>query len=287
MNQKQETNWTVLKVLNWTAQRFSEKGFSAARLEAEVLLAHSLAVPRIKLYTDFDKPMDKLELGRFRELVKRRLSFEPLAYITQKREFWSLSLEMNRKVLIPRPETELLVEVVLEIARRKEPAAIVDVGTGSGAIAIALKHELKSMRVIASDIDEGALDLARQNAEKHQLVIEFFKGDLLEPLPEEAVIDIVVANLPYVTKAEFEALDDGVKLWEPRLALDGGDDGLDVIRRLVYQAVRRLGPGGWIALEVGWRQAMTVKELLAQSDFVDISVHKDLAGVERVVTARV
>ena len=280
-------SWTPLKVLDWTTKRFDSAGIPSARLDAQVLLAHVLQCERVALYTGFDKPLAEEELRAFRELIKRRLAGEPTAYLVGEREFWSLRLHVDRRVLIPRPDTELLVEVALELLRGREgEVRIADIATGSGAIAIALAHELPNARVVATDVSADALEVAAHNAAVHGVEqrVSFQRGDLTAALAGAAPFDLLVANLPYIRSAEIAALDREVRN-EPRLALDGGADGLDLVRRLIGDAPARIAPGGAIALEHGYDQGPAVAGLLAD-EFDDVVVRRDLAGQPRVSYAR-
>ena len=347
--------WTVRRVLLWTQQRFAKSGLSSPRLDAEVLLSHCLGKTRVGLYLSFEQPLVDQELAEYRELIKRRLAGEPVAYLVGQREFFSLPLHVTPAVLIPRPETELLVEEALRllkiaqdqpgqpepsevmadaepepepvqtvavpgvavtvqydpeptvaqvapaeteasksVAQPAEPVAIavtpeaqtvVDVGTGSGAIALAIKHERPSVRMIAIDRSPAALEVARGNAASLNLAIEFLEDDLLSTLPAEVAPDLLTANLPYIPTADLAGLSKDVQS-EPRLALDGGADGLLLIERLVTMAARRLTPGAAILLEVGAGQAPAVEKLLRQAGFVEVHSLRDLAGIERVVSGR-
>lgn len=399
--QSETADWTVRRVLQWTQQRFTARGLGSPRLDAELLLGHSLGWPRVKLYTNYDQPLAADELGRYRELIRRRLGGEPVAYLTGEKEFYSLNLQVTDAVLIPRPETELLVEVALAMlppppggepaeaepelpddiqadiqpdiqpelqadiqpapqqvpaepgvaltvhyedpapepaddpkstseadesavavhlpegsaraaapavaprrgrqknqadASRAAPAAahpggepaivvVADVGTGSGAVALALKHSRPELRVQAIDQCAAALQVAAQNAERLKLPIEFFHGDLLTPLPPPLRLDLITANLPYIPSADIAALAPEVHA-EPPAALDGGPDGLDVIRRLIAMAPRRLRPGGALLLEIGAGQHQAVEALLQAAGFTQIKSHRDLAQIERVVSGR-
>jgi len=282
-------SWTNLRVLRWTTERFEREGLDSPRLDAELLLAHCLGVDRVRLYVDFERPLTPEELARYRQTIQRRLGREPVAYITGAREFWSLSLLVSRDVLIPRPESETLVERSLALLQQiGEPSPlVVDVGTGSGAIAVALATEVPDARVVAVDIAPAALELARANADRTGVSLSLFGGDLLDAVPDDAgAPDLIVANLPYVTSAELEALQPEVARWEPRLALDGGEDGLDLFRRLIPQAVRRLRTTGAIVLEIGQGQSERVIDLLGRHGLVEVEVHRDLAGIARVVSGR-
>lgn len=258
------------------------------RLSAQVLLAHALGCDRVGLYVQFDKPLAPEELGRYRELVRRRLGGEPVAYLVGSQEFWSIALAVDGRALIPRRDSETLVEVVLAaIADRAAPLRIADIGTGSGALALALLRELPAARAVATDLAPGALALAGENAARLGLAerIDLRQGDLLEPLAGEA-FDVLVANLPYVPSGDIDRLAPEVKR-EPRAALDGGADGLDLVRRLVASCAGALAPGGLVALEHGFDQGAAVRELLAQAGaFEPAETRSDLAGHPRVTSAR-
>jgi release factor glutamine methyltransferase len=277
-----EERWTILRVLEWTSGRFERAGLDASRLEAEVLLADCLGVERLRLYLDYAKPLQRAELSRFRQTIRRRLDGEPLAYITGAKEFWSLTLQVERSVLIPRPETELLVELAIQRATGRDPLTVVDVGTGSGAVAIAIASELPQARVLATEMSADALVVARGNVERHGVQVELLQGDLLAPLPRDLAPDLVVANLPYIRRGDLVGLQREIVDWEPQAALDGGDDGLDLVRRLIQQGPRVLAPGGVLLLEIGHDQGAAVHGLLVAAEFAEVEVHKDLAGLDRV-----
>jgi release factor glutamine methyltransferase len=271
-------------VIAWTAQRFASIS-SSPRLDAEVLLAHCLGVDRVGLYVDYDKPLTEEERGRFRALVRRRLAGEPVAYLVGEREFWSLPLEVGPGVLVPRPETELLVELTLARLRdaRADAPCSIDVGTGSGAVAVAASHELGGRPMWATDIVPASLQMAARNADRHGVSLRLVCGDLLAPFVSRPTFDLIVANLPYIPTAEMAGLAPDVGRWEPTLALDGGPDGLVLIRRLVPQAATRLRPGGTLMLEMDPAQAAPLAEILGAWGLRDIRVHDDLAGRARVV----
>lgn len=383
----ESASWTIRRVLAWTQQRFLARGLGSPRLDAELLLGHSLGWPRVALYTNFDQPLSAEELGRYRELIRRRLGGEPVAYLTGQKEFYSLALAVSDAVLIPRPETELLVEVALsmlppdrssaaarkaaaeepaafieeptqpvdepgapqqvpaepgvaltvhyEMQETQEPAApdpessppgspaaptraggddgaktspavaakaqkpaaaypesgtppaaiVADVGTGSGAVALALKHTRPELRVLAIEKCAAALNVATGNAARLGLVVEFFHGDLLTPLPPPLRLDLITANLPYIPSANIAALAPEVRA-EPEAALDGGPDGLDIIRRLVAMAPQRLRAGGALLLEIGAGQHQAVSAILRAAGFTQVQSHRDLAQIERVVSGR-
>lgn len=279
--------WTIMKVLVWTQGRFTERGLPTARLDAEVLLAHTVKRDRVGLYTHFDQPLSPEELTAYRELIKRRLAGEPVAYLVGRREFRSLDLEVDARVLIPRPDTETLVEVALgllpPLGGERSPH-IVDVGTGSGAIAIAIAVARPDATVEAVDRSPDAVAVARKNAAQHAPSVSIHEGDLLAPIKAE-VIDLIVSNPPYIPTAEIDGLQIEVRR-EPRLALDGGADGLVIVRRLIGDAAQRLRSGGALAIEIGAGQAAATEALFAEAGFGERARHKDLGGIERVVSGR-
>jgi release factor glutamine methyltransferase len=264
------------------------------RLDAELLASHAFGLSRITLYTEFDRPLSPPELGRLRELVKRRQAGEPVAYLTGRKQFWNIELEVDQRVLVPRPDTETVVEAALALCRAVAAetggsdgqwARIVDVGTGSGAIALALKKELPQAEVLAIDSSADALAVARGNALRLGLEVTFLEGDLLDPLDEAAPVDLIVANLPYVPSGDIPGLAPEVRS-EPLVALDGGEDGLDLVRRLVARAASVLRPGGALVLEVGLGQAGAVVALTRAAGLTLPETRADLAGTARVVIAR-
>ena len=273
--------WTVLKVLKWTTGYLAERGIEGGRLDAELLLADLLQLDRVGLYLNFDRPLDPGELARFRERVGRRARREPLQYILGRAEFWSLPFRVGPAVLVPRPDTEVLVEEALD--RAPVTPQILDVGTGSGAIAVALAHELPAARVTALDISATALAVAQQNAADNGVAerIRFVEGDLHALAPE--AFDLVVANPPYIAEGELAGLMPEVRDFEPRLALAGGADGLDAYRALARQAPRLLTAAGWLLVEVGAGQAEAVRALLAAAGLTNLFCRDDYAGVPRVV----
>jgi release factor glutamine methyltransferase len=278
-----KTSWTILEVLVWTTARFGERGVASPRLDAELLAAHALGLSRVQLYTQFDRPLEAPELASLRELVKRRQAGEPVAYITGRKEFWSLDLGVDGRVLIPRPDTETAVEETVSLA--SQGGRVADVGTGSGAIALAVAKARPDLTVLASDVSADALAVARANAERLGLAVTFVEGSLLAPLLSAGPFDLLVANLPYIPTGELAALPPEVRR-EPQLALDGGEDGLGLVRALVVDAAGALVPGGALVLEVGAGQAPASTELLRAAGFEDLRVRRDLAGVERVVSGR-
>lgn len=282
------TLWTVREVLSWTRERFSRDGLESARLDAEVLLAHALDMQRVGLYLDLDRPLDDSERGRYRALVSRRLQREPVAYLVGEREFWSRPFAVDARVLVPRPETEILVEQALVTLREFTAPRVLDVGTGSGAIAVTLAAERPDARVVATDVSAAALEVAAANADRHEVDITLHAGDLLEALPaQEAPFQLVAANLPYVAPGDRDSLAPEL-LAEPTGALFAEDGGLALLKRLICAAPAHLQrPGGAVLLEVGMGQAPAVTKLMIDAGISDrVTVHRDLAGVDRVVEGR-
>ncbi len=285
--------WTILKLIRWTEERFKKEGLSTPRLDAEVLLAESLGMDRVGLYTHFDQPLQPGELARFKELIRRRMAHEPLAYITGKREFWSLPFKVTPDVLIPRPETEGLVAEALRLTAVLEHGdrgvRILEIGTGSGAIIIALAKELPSASLVATDFSEKALALARENAAAMDVKerIRFLSGDLFAPLEEEIPFDLILSNPPYIPRNQFTSLAPEVRDFEPRIALDGGEDGLTFFRRALPRVGRYLQPAGWVLIEIGAGQDPEVGRIAAEApDLEAFTFIPDLAGIKRVFKAR-
>jgi len=274
----------LAEVLRRSTQYLEDRGSPTARLDAELLLAHGLGVSRIELYTGHDRPMTESELEVCRELVRRRGDREPVAYIVGTRGFRHLDLKVDSCVLVPRPETELVVDRCLELLRGVEQPAVLDVGTGSGAIALAIASELPAARVTATDISPAALDVAWANAVALGLAVEVRRGDLLDGLDDRR-FDLIVSNPPYVSEQEIEDLEPEVAVHEPRLATVAGD-GLDAYRRLLPDAREHLAEGGWLVLECGAGQAAWLSGELGRLGYGSIDIARDLAGTERVVSAR-
>jgi release factor glutamine methyltransferase len=279
--------WTVLELLRWTAEHFASRGIESARLDAECLLAHALGTSRIALYLDFEKPVGEEERAPFRELVRRRADERvPVALLTGHKEFWSLDFEVTRDVLVPRPETETLVELALRQVQAPEAQLdVLDLGTGSGAIAIALATELPNARFTATDLSAAALEVARRNAETHGVTdrIRFLAGDAFEPVAEER-FDLVLSNPPYVAQGEAPQLAPEL-LHEPSAALFSGGDGTDLLARLAREVAARLADDGFMAFEVGAEQAERVAAWLSEAGLAGVSIHRDAAGQPRVVSA--
>jgi release factor glutamine methyltransferase len=273
-------DWTIKDLIAWTTRYFQKQGLAAARLEAEILLAYALEENRVFLYTNFDAPVNQQERERFRRLIQRRTRREPLAYITGEKEFMSLRFAVSPEVLIPRPETELLVETAIDLCAR-DGSRICDVGTGSGAIAVSLAHYLPSARITAVDVSMEALQIAGRNAARHGVDIDFQLSDLLAEIDPAVKFDLIVANLPYITEAQYQCLEPEIRLYEPQQALLGGGDGLDIYRRLMPQASKHLNEGGRMLLEIGADQGHAAMDLARSLG--PGQVMADLAGKDRLI----
>jgi release factor glutamine methyltransferase len=309
-------NWTIQKLLSWMTEYFTDKGIDSPRLSAELLLSHVLKMQRIELYTQFDKAVAKDQLDILHDLVKRAGQNEPIAYLAGKTEFYSLQLEVCPDCMIPRPETELLVERAIEFLRarpvspatgriskrrgkaqnqgvsngaRTGPQFVCDLCTGCGCIAVAIAKNYAGAKIIATDICDAALNVAAKNIEKYKLKdrITLLSGDLFEPLVPHLDVDkfdLIVCNPPYVSADEYEKLEKNVKDYEPKLALFAGVDGLDVYRRIIEQADGFLKSDAALMLEIGYSQGPAVKELLEQSGvFVEVKIEKDFNDNDRIV----
>jgi release factor glutamine methyltransferase len=288
----QTESWTIGRLLKWTTDYLQSHGSDTPRLDAEVLLAHARGCQRIELYTAFEQTPPDDVLASFRQLVRERAGGAPVAYLVGRREFYSLPFRVTSDVLIPRPETEFLVIGLLDLAKARggeAPLSIVDVGTGSGIIAICAARHLPTARIVAIDRSPAALAVAKANAADHQVSdrIEFLEGDLLAVLPAEPQFDFVVSNPPYVTSAEMEQLSPSLKNFEPRMALEAGPTGTEVIERLIPQAAERLNAGGSLLVEISPMLDEAVHKLLAGDERFQIGpTRKDLAGLARVVQAK-
>ena len=285
--------WTILNLIRWTDERFRREGLSTARLDAEVLLAETLGVDRVGLYTHFDQPLHPEELARFKKLIQKRLQREPVAYIIGRREFWSLPFKVTPDVLIPRPETEILVAEALKIvsapAGTGRKLRILEIGTGSGAISIALAKEFPSASLVATDLSAKALAIAQENASRLGVDerIQFRQGDLFAPLGKESAFELIITNPPYIAEDDFPSLPPEVRNFEPRLALDGGKDGLAFFRKALPRVGEFLSPGGWFLAEIGAGQEEKIRQIaVANPGLASGAFVPDLAGINRVFKAR-
>jgi release factor glutamine methyltransferase len=273
--------WTVLKILTWTRDYLAGKGVENARLESEWLLSAALGLDRVGLYVNFDRPLNDGELSSFRGMVVRRARREPLQHILGSQEFIGLEFEVTAAALIPRHDTETLVEEAVK--HGKGAVSILDIGVGSGCIAVALAKLLPGTRISGVEQSEEALALAERNAAKNNVSINLLHGSLFEPF-EGQRFDLIVSNPPYIPTGNIDSLQPEVRDFEPREALDGGLDGLDFYRAIIPLVTDHLKPGGWLLFEVGIGQAERVLELFAQSGFFsEFFTAKDPAGIDRVV----
>jgi len=284
--------WIIKDLLPVSTDYLKKKNIESPRLCAEILLSHQLGLSRLKLYLEYDQPVGANDLGSYREMIKRLAEGEPIQYITGIQEFWSMDFIVNKDVLIPRPETEILVEQAIRVYKENNyaelPAVnILDICTGSGAIAVAIASELKNAEIFASDISGDALNTARLNITRHgmQKRITPLEGDLFEPFKGlNNHFDIIVSNPPYVSKEEYSLLPVKIRDFEPRIALESGADGLNHIRAILEYAPKYLKPGGWLMLEMDPSQTNTVAEIIAKNDFLlNASVVKDFSNRARVV----
>jgi release factor glutamine methyltransferase len=280
--------WTVGRLLAWTTDFFRRRGFESPRLDAEVLLATVLEWQRVELYTHYEDVVGDRARERYRELVRRRAEGAPVAYLVGRKEFYSLPLKVSSAVLIPRPESEFVVVEFLEAVKGRGAVRAVDVGVGSGCLAVACARHHPEAEFVAVDLSPEALDQARKNAARHELSgrIEFVQGDLLAPVADRPAFDVIISNPPYIPTSAIETLEPGVKDHEPRLALDGGPDGLNVVTRLIAEAVPLLKVGGRLILEIGSAQEEAVRDrIAAHPEFDLLPTVRDLRGHPRVIQA--
>lgn len=278
--------WTILKTLRWTEDYFRQHDIDHSRSAAEILLAHSLRCERIDLYLRYDQPLQDDELARFKSLIKRRVQREPDAYIIGHKEFWSLLFQVSPAVLIPRPETECLVETALRRFPANEAIQVLELGTGSGAISIALAHERSNWKIKASDSSPDALEVARRNARRLLTSdrIAFFRGSWFEPFEDcRHFFDLIISNPPYISSGDLAGLDPEIRQYEPCAALDGGADGLACLSHIITTAPDYLRPDGALILEIGYDQGDAVSALGHRSGAYDsIGIEKDYSGLDRV-----
>jgi release factor glutamine methyltransferase len=288
--QQKQKQWKLIDLLNWTADYLTQKGFENGRLETERLLAHSLDLDRIDLYVNFDRPLVPEELSHFKSLLKRRLEHEPLQYILGETEFYSLPFNVASGVLIPRPETEILVDQVRSVCSNEfqecETVNLLDVGTGSGNIAIACARHIPNAKTTAVDVSEQALEIAQQNAELNEVAekVAFFQQDALGDWKTEyhQKFDVIVSNPPYISTAEYEKLDDEIKNFEPQKALLAGEKGLCFYHKFLPQLHNLLKPGGFVFFEIGETQAQQLSEFYSNNGF-SAEIIKDLAEKDRIL----
>lgn len=292
MNKESDSDnqvWTISGLIKWTSEYFEAREIDNPRMAAELLLSHCLGLTRLDLYLQHDKPMLQKELALFKTLIKRRVTREPVAYITGVKGFWSLDLAVSADVLIPRPDTECLVETALSVISenfQQGPLKIADLGTGSGAVVLALAASLPENYYCAVDISPAALCIAKKNATFNcpDANINFIAGSWLDAFSEEEIFDVIVSNPPYIPTKDILDLQAEVRMYEPALALDGDADGLKCIRHIVKNAHNFLKPGGWLMLEIAFDQKKDVLEIVAGTGcYAKTEFLKDFAGNDRVV----
>ncbi len=283
--EKSDKIWTVRDVISWTVNYLEEKGIPNARVEVENLVSYIIGVSRLNLYLQLDRPMSRDELDKFKILVKRRLKREPLQYIIGKSYFWKYEFYVEKGVFIPRRDTECLVELSIRYLKGKNSPFIVDVGVGSGCILLSLLRDVPNARGVGIDISKTAIKVFMIN--RKRLLLEdranVILGDAFSSIKVAPIFDAVISNPPYVRSGEIDKLQEEIVYFEPREALDGGEDGLQFIRMLVREAYVRLREGGFLAMEIGYDQSKAVKFLMERAGYRRIEIHKDLSGIERVV----
>jgi release factor glutamine methyltransferase len=289
---KQDKSWTILSTLNWTTDYFKKNKISTPRLDAEILLAHALKTDRVSLYTNFEKPLHSKELKAFKSLIIRRAKREPVAYIIGKKEFWSMEFEVNKFTLIPRPETEILVASAIEILKKNVNAKVLELGTGSGVIAITLAKEIEDILIFAVEISYKAIKTARRNAilngveKKINLIVSDFFSCIKR---HGRKFDLIISNPPYIKTREWKPLSLEIKKFEPKNALLGGEDGLKNFRIIAKNAKDYLNYGGWLLLEIGETQGEMIIDMLNKEKSYKFSeIVKDYSGKDRgIVTQKI
>lgn len=281
-----EEIWTIGKLLKWTEEYFTKAGIDTPRLDGEVLLCHVLKKERIHLYVHFDQPLTKEELAQYKMCIKERVQHKPVAHIVGHKEFMGLDFKVNEATLIPRPDTEILVEAVISRLKTGQEGlgTIADIGTGSGAICLSLLNYLPDLKAVTVDISPEAIEVAKENAELLDLSdrVEFCHGDMLEPIRDRK-FTAIVSNPPYIPEDDIDGLEPDVRDFEPISALVAGPDGLDFYRRLVAEAGNMIDDDGFLALEIGINQAEALKALGQEHGWGRCEIVKDLAGIDRVV----
>jgi release factor glutamine methyltransferase len=280
--------WTIESLLKWAADDFRAKGIDSPRLDAEVLLGWATGKTRIQLVIESKSELDGEGLARFREAVKRRRTHEPVAYVLGRREFFGREFRVDKRVLVPRPDTEALVEVALERTRHQSMfMRALDLCTGSGCVGITIARERPTSQIVMTDLSSDALAVARENALRLGAYnLALFQGDLFEAVHPRLRFDIIVSNPPYIASAEIPTLMADVRDFEPKLALDGGKDGLDLVRRIVKEAPEHLEKNGIVALEIGYDEAERTRTIFTEHGYADIETKRDYGKIERVVSAR-
>lgn len=289
-SQRSKSQWTIQDLVHWATSYFKSHEIDSPRATAEILLAHALKCRRIDLYLRYDQPLVRNELAQFKQLIKRRLKREPVAYITGVKEFWALELRVTKDVLIPRPETECLVETALGLLPEDGISQLLELGTGSGAVILALASERPRIICLASDLSPRAVELARQNAKRLGLAnkITFFCGRWLAPLdPSRCAFDLIVSNPPYIPAKVIGKLQPEIYAYEPLLALDGEEDGLESFRQLIRCAHLYLKPKGVLLLEIGHDQKEAIQKLAADcGHYEEVVFIRDYGGYDRVAQLR-
>jgi release factor glutamine methyltransferase len=283
------TTWTIKALLNWTTEFLAKKGIDSPRADSQILLAHVLKCKKVDLIVRYNEEPQEAERTRFRELIQRRVAGWPVAYLVGSRDFYLLSFDVSPDVLIPRPDTETLVLEALSFLKPLKSPSVLDIGTGSGCIAISIAHQKRDARVTAIDISPDALSVARGNAAKHGVAsqVDFLQGDLFAPLKPSMIFDLVVSNPPYIALGEFASLAPDVRDHEPRVALDGGSDGLAFYRRIASGVGPILKSGGRLIVEIGYTQETAVREIVAMQNELELGpTLKDAGGHPRVVSAK-
>jgi release factor glutamine methyltransferase len=277
-------SWTIASLVKWAVEDFRARSIENPRLDAELIVAHALGIDRTRVIIDGNRPLEGAELATLRELVKRRRAHEPIAYLRGFREFYGLEFEVDRRVLIPRPDTEALVDVVLSRSQHVSLSMrMLDLCTGSGCVAVAAARQRPTSKVVATDLSPDALAVARANALRLGAYnVAFTESDLFANV--KGAFDVIAANPPYIATAEIAGLMPDVRDFEPTLALDGGADGLDLVRRIVDAAPNHLVAGGLLAIEIGMGEADATKALFEARGFTEVRADRDYAKIERIVS---
>ena len=280
--------WTVRALLQWTSEYLRKSGVESAAFEARLLMGHALQCTPIEVVTRYDEEPADSARAAFRELIRRRVDGWPVAYLTGTKDFYLLAFEVNPAVLIPRPDTETLVQTAIDGLKSHSRPTALDLGTGSGCIAISIAHRVKTAGIVATDVSPDALAVAQRNARKHgvESQLRFYQGDLFAAVSDGSKFDWIVSNPPYIAPSEIETLAPDVRDHEPRMALDGGPDGLAYYRRIAADAGRYLEPGGRVAVEIGYQQEEAVRGIFATAGWSASAAIRDMAGRPRVVVAK-